>query len=64
MGIVPIRILNIFAKDFVLDRNKEFCKALFTNYFSFSKRFVAKFVSDIFAKSKLHTDRKAHKDNQ
>ena len=29
-----------------------------------SKWFVAKFVDDIFAKSKLHTDRKAHKGNQ
>ena len=35
MGIVPRRILNIFAKDFVLERNKEFCRALFANYFSF-----------------------------
>ena len=27
--------LEHFAKDFVLERNKEFCKALFANYFSF-----------------------------
>ena len=37
MGIVPRRILNIFGKDFVLEWRKEFCKALFANYFSFSE---------------------------
>ena len=65
MGIVPRRILNIFALDIFRKEQRVLygiiCKLLF---FSKSKLFVAKFVDDIFAKSKLHTDRKAHKGNQ